>query len=174
MLSDCPTLCRYAAPAEQTNKMTIATGHLPVSLSLRMGEVKLLAMQTLDSLGLDQVLDLGNGVVKDLLLQLFVLERVLHLPDHAGRQLALLLLTLARLESNPRVEHRLDLGSERRLLSQLKHFLLGLCGLLGHGVQSLGKADDVLLLLYRVNAGLNRLGVFGASAVENLGDFLSV
>lgn len=126
----------------------------------------------LDGLGLDKVLDLSNGVVEDLLLQLVVLERVLHLPDHAGGKLTLLLLTLAGLEANPRVKHRLDLSGERCLLSELKDLLLGLCGLLGNGVEGLGEADNVLLLLYRVNASLDGLGVLGAGAVEDLGDFL--
>ncbi|KAI3477602.1 hypothetical protein L1887_60642 [Cichorium endivia] len=125
-----------------------------------------------DGLGLDEALDLGNGVVEDLLLQLVVLERVLHLLDHAGCELALLLLTLGRLEAHPRIEHRLDLGRERRLLSQLENLLLRLRRLLGHRVQRLRQANNVLLLLHRVNARLNGLGVLGTSAVEDVRDFL--
>lgn len=126
----------------------------------------------LDSLGLDQALDLSDRIVQDLLLQLLVLERVLHLLDHRSGQLALLLLPLARLETNPRVEHRLDLGGERRLLSKFKHLLLGLSRLLGHRVESLGETDNILLRLYRVDARLDRFGVLGACAVEDLGNFL--
>lgn len=125
-----------------------------------------------DGLGLDKVLDLGNGVVKDLLLQLVVPKRVLNLLDNSGGKLALLLFTLAGLETNPRVEDGLDLSSEGGLLSELKDLLLGLCSLLGDGVKGLGEADNVLLRLYGVNAGLNSLGVLGTGAVEDLGDFL--
>lgn len=126
----------------------------------------------LDGLGLDKVLDLDNGVVKDLLLQLVISERVLNLLDNTGSEFALLLLTLAGLETDPRVENRLDLSSEGGLLSKLKDLLLGLCGLLGDGVKGLGEADDVLLRLYGINAGLDGLGVLGTGAVEDLGDFL--
>lgn len=125
-----------------------------------------------DGLGLDKVLDLGNGVFKDLLLQLVVPKRVLNLLDNSGGKLALLLFTLAGLETNPRVEDGLDLSSEGGLLSELKDLLLGLCSLLGNGVKGLGEADNVLLRLYGVNTGLNSLGVLGTGAVEDLGDFL--
>lgn len=130
------------------------------------------AIPALNSLGLDQALDLSDSVVQDLLLELVVVERVLHLLDHASCQLALFLLALARLEAHPRVEHRLDLGGERRLLSQLKHLLLGLCGLLSNRVKSLSQSNHVLLRLHRGDARLHGFSVLGASAIEDLGDFL--
>lgn len=45
-------------------------------------------------------------------------------------------------------------------------------GLLGDRVKGLSETNDVLLLLYRVNARLDGFSVLGTGTVEDLGDFL--
>lgn len=122
----------------------------------------------LDSLAFGEVLDLGNGIVEDLLLQLVVLECVLDLADHRFGQQFLFLFTLGGFESNPRVEHGLDFGSKCRLLAKLEYFLLRLSSLLGDRIERLSETYDILLLLYRADTRLHCLGMFCACAVQDV------
>src|SRR5690349_2476994 len=81
------------------------------------------------------LLDLADGLVEDLGLELGVQEIGLDLLDHVGGQLGLLALTDGGLVADPGVKDRLDLGGHGGLLLKLKGLGLELGGLLGKSVE---------------------------------------
>ena len=103
--------------------------------------------------------------IRDRLLRLIIADRLSNLLDHGLSQETLLSLTLLRLEADPAVEDRLDLGCELCLLLQLKSLLFGLDGLFGKSVEALRSINNVLLLVNSINTSLDGLRVAGAGLV---------
>ena len=130
----------------------------------------------LSDLGLvgGNLLDLADGLVEDLGLELGVQEIGLDLLDHVSGQLGLLALTDGGLVADPGVEDRLDLGGHGGLLLELKGLSLELGGLLGKSVEGLGDLDNILHLTDLVNAVLNGGLVVDAGLLEDGADLVDV
>lgn len=125
------------------------------------------------SLGED-LLDVGNGLVEDLLLELGVLNLLVDLGNDGLGELALLALADLTLVADPRVKDRAGLGGKVNLLLELKGLGLELNSLLGQSKEILGGRDNVLELRDRVDALLNGNGVGLASLVEDALDVLNL
>lgn len=145
-----------------------------------------------------RTLNLGHASNEDITLQLLVAELLLHVGQDRLDELALLGLAHLRLVTNPRVEDRLDLGGEGRLLAQGESLVLELGGLLrftrgqtsagdpvgkqqgGRGTdlgqleEGLGEGLDVLHLANILDATLDGVRVSLTSSVEDSLDLLLV
>jgi len=130
-------------------------------------------------------LNLGDGACKDVLLRLFVLDRLQHVLDDGFRKGSLLVLLGLLLITDPRIQNGLELGSQANLLLEDKRFGLEFGGFLdeymstlvhlagsdcvnlGESKETLSDRNDILHLLNRVNSVFDSLSVFGASTVED-------
>lgn len=119
-----------------------------------------------------RTLHVRNGALEDLLLHLVVSQALGDLADDSLGEQVLLSLALLGLVADPRVEDLLDLGSDGGALLELEGVLLGLDGLLGDGVETLGHIHDIGLLRDLVDAVLHGLGVAGAGLVQDTGDLV--
>lgn len=130
----------------------------------------------LSDLGLvgGNLLNLADGLVEDLGLELGVQEIGLDLLNHVSGQLGLLTLTDGGLVADPGVEDRLDLGSHGGLLLELEGLGLELGGLLGKSVEGLGDLDDILHLTDLINAVLDGGLVVDAGLLEDGADLVNV
>ena len=137
-------------------------------------------------------LDLGNSARKDILLRLFVLDRLQHVLDDGFREGSLLVFLCLLFISDPRVQNGFELRSQSNLLLEderirlefggfLKRKMLSrvhLAGLscinLGESKETLSDRNNILHLLNRADSVLDSLCVFGTSTVENPLDFCNL
>lgn len=121
----------------------------------------------LDGAGLGEGLDLGDGLLEELLLE----SRLGELGSNGGSdgldKGGLLNLTLLLLVADPRVEDGLELVLDSGLLGEDKVVVLDLVGLLGDSVELLGEGNNVLELGDGVDAVSHSLGVLLAGTVED-------
>lgn len=83
---------------------------------------------------MELTLNIGNGLLEDLLENLGVLELLADLIDQGLSKLLLLALLDLALVADPRVEDRLGLGGESSALLELVDLSLKLGGFLQHNV----------------------------------------
>ncbi|KAI9171288.1 nucleolar complex protein [Paramyrothecium foliicola] len=125
-------------------------------------------------------LDIGNALLQDLLQDLGVLQLLLDLGNNGSSELLLLALLNLTLVANPGIEDGLGLSGQSSLLFQLECLSLKLGGFLKGLLlampfatfNGLGDVNNTAHLLDTLNAGLDGLGVVGASAVKDVLDLL--
>ena len=82
-------------------------------------------------------LNLGNGARKDILLRLFVLDRLQHILNDGFCEGSLLILLGLLLITDPRVQNGLELGSQSNLLLEDERLSLEFSGFLEGYILSL-------------------------------------
>ena len=121
------------------------------------------------SLGKD-LLDISNGLSKNLLLELVVTELLVNLGNDGLSKSLLLSLSDLGLVSHPRVKNRLGLSSKVNLLLKDESLSLELSSLLGDGKEGLGDGDNILGKRDGLNALLDGEGVGLSGLVKDLLD----
>lgn len=111
-------------------------------------------------------LNLGDGLLEKLLLESRLGELSLDILSNSLDQSLLLGLSLLLLESDPRVEDRLELSLDGLLLLQSEVFVLDSVGLSCDGVELLSEGDDFFQSFDRDDSVLDGLLVFGLGGVE--------
>ncbi len=121
-----------------------------------------------------RTLNIGNGLLKDLLEGLWVLKLLLDLGNDALGKLLLLALLDLSLVTDPRVKDSLSLGGQSSALGDIESLSLKLGSLLGNLEEGLGDINDTTHLLDVLDALLDGLGVVGTGRVQDTADLLDL